>query len=442
VLGPPELRALRRTLERLAALIALDAPLRGLRYEAESLNEELGATRLTERGWEAARQIVDERMTHAWSMPQRRLQLNALGLARRPERLLAALFVSQRRDSDRVDELLRRRAFQRTVAELAQKTPNVLAGRIGDYGITLLSARAGSAVRIRRELSDLGEQAASMARRRFGLSLHLGAGSDAAPLPTQYQEALAAAESALAADVLRLSSDEKSRPALRLGQFGVELARLLKERPSAVPARFDVFLETAAARSGYRAELARAYIEAGFERMTEGLVESGALEQRGLETLRGEIERSTREVRTLAELFVAYRRAAEDLVSAVTRPSAALHERSLRRAEEYLRQHYGEDVTLERVAAVAGFAPSYFSRLFHETHGMTFVAYLTRLRLERAKQLLARSELALERVAELSGFSSRHYLSRVFKRTTGMTLLGYRKKIQRHRPPPEREPEQ
>ena len=125
------------------------------------------------------------------------------------------------------------------------------------------------------------------------------------------------------------------------------------------------------------------------------------------------------------DLFAVYRRAFADLLETRSHPVKAGHDRSLRRAEEYMRQHYAEALTLGRVARVAGFAPAYFSVLFKKTIGVTFAHRLSELRLERAKQLLSRSDLNLARIAELSGLSNAHYLCRVFKRATGTRRRGF-----------------
>jgi YesN/AraC family two-component response regulator len=130
------------------------------------------------------------------------------------------------------------------------------------------------------------------------------------------------------------------------------------------------------------------------------------------------------------ELFAAYRRAAHDVAEAVTLPASARHDRSLRRAEEYMERHYSEPLTLAQVARVSGFAPTYFSRLFHARHKMTFIAYLTNLRIRRAKELLTGTTLNLQRVAELSGFARGRYLNRIFKQATDQTPLRFRERAQ------------
>src|SRR5262249_42317617 len=70
-------------------------------------------------------------------------------------------------------------------------------------------------------------------------------------------------------------------------------------------------------------------------------------------------------------------------------------------------------------ARLAGFAPNYFSALFRQRQGVTFERYVSDLRVERAKQLLASSTLSVARVGELSGFSSAQYFSKVFRRSVG-----------------------
>src|SRR5262249_31109207 len=95
-------------------------------------------------------------------------------------------------------------------------------------------------------------------------------------------------------------------------------------------------------------------------------------------------------------------------------------------AEEYMRQHYAEQITLAKVAREAGYAPRYLSTLFKKKHAITFERYLAQLRIDRAKQLLSGTQLSLERVAQLSGFSGRHYFGRAFRQLTGETPRRHR----------------
>src|SRR5450432_463685 len=419
--------AFRRAVERLAALIAGKGPAGGIQAEVDALGNQLRGARLVERVWEAARTMVDESTSRVWLSQHSINQLHDLGFQRSPDHASVGLIVSREGDADPVDDLLRRNAFQRACVELGRVAGNVVSGRIGDHGVTFLSASLGAEERSRRKLTELAERASSLARRRFGLAVHFGVSTLKAELPAQYQAALAAAESALSRDLPLAHAQATAPAASPLSQLRRELAGLIEEKPERLPARFDRFLEAVALVCKYRLEPARAHLEAGFERMTETLIARGTLEQRGLDTVRAGLERAADEARTMNELFAAYRRSVQDVAQAMDRPDAASHDRSLRRAEEYMRRHYAEPLTLERVARVAGFAPSYFSKLLRKRRRMAFVSYLTQLRIERAKELLIGTSLNLQRVAELSGLSTRFYLNRLFKQWTRETPIEHRK---------------
>ena len=95
----------------------------------------------------------------------------------------------------------------------------------------------------------------------------------------------------------------------------------------------------------------------------------------------------------------------------------------------HIHEHYTEDLSLARVARVGGFAPNYFSLLFKEREQMTFAHYLRQLRTERAHQLLSTTDLALHRVAQLSGFGTANYMARVFRETDGTSPRALRKQL-------------
>lgn len=72
--------------------------------------------------------------------------------------------------------------------------------------------------------------------------------------------------------------------------------------------------------------------------------------------------------------------------------------------------------TSERLAAVACTSPRNLARLFAEHAGCSPLDYVQRLRIALARELITNSDLALERVAERSGFTSAHHLRRVWRR--------------------------
>lgn len=100
----------------------------------------------------------------------------------------------------------------------------------------------------------------------------------------------------------------------------------------------------------------------------------------------------------------------------------------LHKAKQYLEKHFHMDISLETAAAHVGLSSYYFSKLFKEYTGVNFIDELTRIRVERAKQLLFESELSLKEICYEVGYNDPNYFSRVFKKAVGMTPSHYRRK--------------
>ncbi|WP_189933175.1 substrate-binding domain-containing protein [Streptomyces sulfonofaciens] len=98
----------------------------------------------------------------------------------------------------------------------------------------------------------------------------------------------------------------------------------------------------------------------------------------------------------------------------------------VRYAVAYLEQHYRHRFARRQVAEAAGLSEDHLGRLFHRELGVTLWEYLTRLRIERAKQRLALSEDSVGTVARSVGFRDRAYFSRVFHRVAGIAPHAYR----------------
>ncbi len=97
-------------------------------------------------------------------------------------------------------------------------------------------------------------------------------------------------------------------------------------------------------------------------------------------------------------------------------------------AQRYIDSQYSRaDLTLEDVAAAVHVSPGYLSRLLKRETGLSFVDYLTRVRITRAVQLMNDPAVKVYEVAEAVGYQSQHYFSRAFKRVFGRSPVDYRK---------------
>ena len=96
------------------------------------------------------------------------------------------------------------------------------------------------------------------------------------------------------------------------------------------------------------------------------------------------------------------------------------------RAVEFIRTHYASKITLEEVARVVGFSPTYFSKNFKRRFGCTFSTYLNQVRVRAGKSLLLTTTSSIATIAEMVGFDDASYFTRVFKKMTGVTPGYYR----------------
>jgi two-component system response regulator YesN len=103
---------------------------------------------------------------------------------------------------------------------------------------------------------------------------------------------------------------------------------------------------------------------------------------------------------------------------------------SILKAVEYIRQNYQQDLTLYEMAQVIFFNPHYFSRVFKQETGHTFMEYLTATRIEQAKKLLLTTNLSISRVAKKVGYHDANYFSRVFSKKEGFSPSKYRQQKQ------------
>ncbi|ADL02893.1 response regulator transcription factor [Lacrimispora saccharolytica] len=99
----------------------------------------------------------------------------------------------------------------------------------------------------------------------------------------------------------------------------------------------------------------------------------------------------------------------------------------LDRARDYIGSHYlDEDISLNVVASTVNISPNHFSTIFSQEMGITFVEYLTKVRMEAAKELLLKTDLRASEIGYQVGYKDPHYFSYIFKKTHGITPKAFR----------------
>jgi len=419
-----------RLLVCLASLVAGRGDAQALAKEAQALRTKLEEARYVDLMWDEVRSMIDERTAAGWLAPHTKFDLARLGQDRLPEHALVGLMAARGEEADPVHAALQRDAFQRACVGLARASDNVVCGKIGDLGIVFLTSGTRSAARTREAQRKLAEKAAALARRRFGLEVHFGASiaQGSAKLGERYEQALAAAERALAqrVSIVNAAADSPG-PSSLIRQLRRQLGTIHGEEPQALGARFERFVEAVAVHSSYRTEVARAELEAGFDQAANALAATGALAEKSHLDMCEALDRAARDSSTMSDLLATYRRAFAELADLAERPVRAARDGSLRRAVAFIHRHFSDPISLPQVARVAGFSPTYFGQLFRRREQMTFEHYVRQLRIERAKQLLGVTDLSTEKVGQLSGFPLRPYFYRVFKDAVGTTPAAYRR---------------
>lgn len=101
----------------------------------------------------------------------------------------------------------------------------------------------------------------------------------------------------------------------------------------------------------------------------------------------------------------------------------------LRRARDLMDARYADPLDLDDLAAAAGFSRYHFAREFRAAFGETPGGYLSRRRVERAKDLLASANLTVTEICVLVGFTSLSSFSRRFTELVGATPSEFRRRV-------------
>lgn len=111
-------------------------------------------------------------------------------------------------------------------------------------------------------------------------------------------------------------------------------------------------------------------------------------------------------------------------------PPASVHDEKkvvkLKTVLKYIRENFAQNVSLEDMAAVAGFSEKYFCKFFKDMTGTTPISYLMTYRVERAARKLLGSDLSVTQIAFDCGFNDLSYFIKTFKTFKNVSPKEYR----------------
>ncbi|MCG7375516.1 AraC family transcriptional regulator [Paenibacillus sp. ACRSA] len=98
---------------------------------------------------------------------------------------------------------------------------------------------------------------------------------------------------------------------------------------------------------------------------------------------------------------------------------------------KYVDEHYAEEITVQKLAKLAGLRPAQYTTLFRQLTGRKPLDYVNHVRIQIAKEWLGKSDEPLRDIASRVGFKDEYYFSRRFRQSTGFTPRQYDRSLQR-----------
>ena len=96
---------------------------------------------------------------------------------------------------------------------------------------------------------------------------------------------------------------------------------------------------------------------------------------------------------------------------------------------KYIRENYNKKITLKEIARHSFYNATYFSTIFKECFGKTPLEYISEIRIEKAVELIKKSDMTIEEICHHVGYINKKHFYKVFKNYTGMTPNDFRKSL-------------
>lgn len=164
------------------------------------------------------------------------------------------------------------------------------------------------------------------------------------------------------------------------------------------------------------------------------LIHSAGLESRksdadaGAGSIEDELRRVERAA-SLQELKLCVKEAIDRVLAAVVASRESGNRKPVEQAKDWIRGQLASELTIKRIADYVYMNPTYFSEVFKQQTGETVLDYVTRKRIERARELLRDPGLKLQDVCGRIGYQDVKYFSKLFKTWTGITPSKFRERM-------------
>jgi two-component system response regulator YesN len=208
-----------------------------------------------------------------------------------------------------------------------------------------------------------------------------------------------------ARDVIRHSLDSLSEPGLQ--EAGERLRSLLAVCPTA--SRLPVLVKLSYELFSLLEEQVILWLADGDPRFQPALISCAVGEQT-----------------TVDEILDHYGALARDFMALRATESQRQHRVDIRPIRRYLETHYQDEITLDGLSKDFAISKEYLCSIFKKENGCTVTEYLTRIRLDKARDLITHYQLPLQKIPEMVGYMDIPHFYRSFKRRFGLAPGAFR----------------
>lgn len=192
----------------------------------------------------------------------------------------------------------------------------------------------------------------------------------------------------------------------------------------------DAFIDTYFEKTGgknIQSILFRQYVVMDIYIITVGFSQKIGYQKQELANLYGDKQEFMKVFSSIEETKHYLKKLLETAINLREKALPGKYDTVLKQAQEYIQEHYNEyDISLNTVAASVNLSPNHFSAIFSQELGETFIEYLTRVRMEKAKELLRTTSKKSTEIAYEVGYKDAHYFGSLFKKTQSCTPKEYR----------------
>jgi len=436
----PVYEGLRKLLELYARVAANEIDWEDARNQAEQLRKKVFARYLPNRFW-VEKAVKNNRVyPPSWWLDKTRADMwrtEEQGIRRVPTIVLAVMMDEGGSGRDDLGFILRNYHFQKELVNFAKSIPETVASPLEDYGVLFFTSSDPQHTEVQEKLETLDkiDQISKFVNKRFqakilaGVSRRQGKEEN---LSRVFREAVSALGFCRPLNrPILFYEDIRENPSVPKPSQFYELSKKLIDvyvngAVHEIEPTRSHYIEQILSLSAGRPEAVRIHFLFTSGQIIDVLKKRAMVQIQKLLFLFETIERQLQEAVTLPDLIVVFRESLKRLMNLNLHPAEASQNVGMEAIRRYVDENFAEDLELEKVARDNGFSASVFTQRFKKSVGISFSAYLRKVRLEQAQKLLTDTALPIVQVSQSCGFNNLHYFFDVFKRLVGQTPQEFR----------------